>query len=99
MLSIGTYLLKEVAEKKVDNSPNSESYFSALENVGNLKNLKNVEIVEKKEVIEVESAGRVDKNIERNIKKKFEWVDKIEEDNRIIFSYNDMASTGIESGK
>ena len=89
MLAIGTFLLKEVAEKKVDDELNSNSYFSILENENN---------VEKKEVIEVESNARIGKNIEKNTKKKFEWVDEIEEDDRISFSYNDMANTGIESG-
>ena len=89
MLAIGTFLLKEVAEKKADSVLTSNSYSSILENESN---------VEKKEVIEVESKGRTGKNIEKNAKKKFEWVDEIEEDDRISFSYNDMANTGIESG-
>ena len=36
---------------------------------------------------------------ENGIKKSdFEWVDVIEEDNRIEFCYDDIASTDIESG-
>ena len=82
MLAIGTFLLNEVGEEKINKKDDLISFRS------------NIEDVEVKEEIVVES-----RFMNSNVKSKFEWVDKIEKDERIKFLYGDMAETGIQSGK
>ena len=100
MLVIGKFLLEEISEKKerenekdeninVNNVSNSDSINDASND--NIKNNKNNKTNKN-------NGNNQDRKSSGEIK-RIEWVDKIEEDNRIEFQYGDMADTGLQSGQ